>query len=468
VAGTSLVRSTDVPDGSTWQVTVRTWDCGEAPCALDADGSPPGDEDPTPSTCETTFRVDGPTLATVGLFGSVDQPECGASTGGPVPALTVPTAFTLRPSYPWDCGSGVGAVGGSDGDTDVGSWDCLAGALSGGDPVELVVVEPRARGVSARSWWRAGEDEGLVIFREPRSAGGPPGTAELDRWTVQECTSLVEAPDGPPGTRTSAGCTEPTEVDLVYDGPEGRAEPSGPAPPAPSLDLVVVGADAADVDPTSIERWVLTDDGVPVASGPIDAAATSLGGWDLPLAGRLTIRWDTHRCEVACSPASPAGTPVDGGSRVETRCEREVPPGAERVVARFQSVDGAPGGAMCDVTPVADVPPLTVPPEWSLRERYASSCRAEAGAPTPALSGCLAQAFADGEQVELESTEGDGRRIVWRVAAGVVTVTRPPTADEPGWTVQTCTGLALISPAAPPYLAPEGCGPREPMPLDPP
>ena len=140
-------------------------------------------------------------------------------------------------------------------------------------------------------------------------------------------------------------------------------------------------------------------------------------------------------------------------------------------------VDGAPGGGVCNVVAEGDLPPLTVPPAWSLRERYGSSCGADSvpgqsgvvtDGPSPERSGCLVQAFEAGERVEVESTEGDERRIVWRVSPEGVTSTRPPTPEEPGWTQQTCTGVALIVPAEPPYLDPQGCGPQEPLSLDPP
>jgi hypothetical protein len=455
--GTSLVLSEEVPDGSTWRITISTWTCGAFSCATDPDGTPPGDDPEVLVECSADLTLRGPTLATVGLFGPADRPDCAVSRFGPVPALTVPPAFTLRDPYRHDCGTGVGEIGGADGFPDADSWDCLVGALAGDDPVELVVYEQGDGGPITRSWWRAGEDEGLTIIRQPGEGG---------RWTQTTCDALEESVFGPEGTPVARGCDPDTELDLAYAGPRDR-EPSGPliAEPVP-LDLVVVHADAAD-DPTIVDRWVLTDEGIPVAAGPLEAAATALGTWDLARTGITSIRWDRYVCEGVCPPSTGDGRPIGDDAEVSTICETGVPIVAARATVRFRTAEGAPGGGLCEVVTTGGLPPLTVPPAWTLREPYGSSCGADVP-PTPQRSGCLFQAFEAGERVEMEATDGDGRRIVWRVGGGGVTIIRPPSEAGAPWTEQLCTGLDLVTPAAPPYIAPQGCQPELPMSLEPP
>jgi len=314
-----------------------------------------------------------------------------------------------------------------------------------------------------RSWWRTSPDDGLVIVQAPSSSGG--------RWSTRDCTGLVE--DGL-GQHQPDGCDDPREADVVYEPPTDGDEPpttTGPAGDDERRDLVVVFADARDAEPTIADRWVLVDDGAPVDDGPLVPGATSLESVDLPASGDLSIRWDRQDCSDPCPTSGADGVPVNSGTIDETACEEAVPPGAGPVVVRFQSVDGAPGGATCGVTVVDELPPLTVPPAWSLRERYPTTCGAESATPDGTERECLVDAADAGRQVELttfDERDGPGlQATVWRVTPTGITVTALPNGAGEPWLQVTCAEILLAWQRSTSFEV-TGCGADEELSLDPP
>jgi hypothetical protein len=250
------------------------------------------------------------------------------------------------------------------------------------------------------------------------------------------------------------------------------------------IDLAVSLLDGpATVADTTLDRWVLVAQGEELASGPLEAASTVLVADGLVADGDVTVRWDRYTCEGPCPVAAPDGTPSDGGARVTTVCEELVPSDLARATVTFQSVDGAPGGATCPVDGVDELPPLTVPPSWSLREPYPATCGA-AGLPVGQETGelfgpedtfdCVREHLARGEPVEYPSgvvVGAAGSPSVTLRVEGVdtlVVISGSATAGGAGWTRQVCDDVGLPGYGFPGAVGPTGCGAEEPMSLDPP
>lgn len=372
--GTSLAFIQGAPVGSTWEVEVRSWVCGRFSCTTDADGSPAGDDEAAPARCSGRVTVGGPTLAVLALSGPADQPTCDLTTDGPTPALTVPSVFTLREPLPWSCGTGAWDAQGEPSDPSAvrEAWECLAEAATTDRGAELPVSQVGPDGEVLRSWWRAHQrDETGMVFVEVIRG---PAAATDGRWTTQGCSRLVPDPDRTDGALTGDGC-DPVRREAVLSYERPVAEPALVEPPSdeepddhwpvPSRDVVVAQADVAGPGPATADRWVITHQGEPVASGPLVAGTTVLGADDLALDGDTTIRWDRYDCTGTCPPVAadgrPAGAGTVAGPTASTLCEVYLPLDAPRLVARFQTVDGAPSGVDCEAVPVDALPPLDPP-----------------------------------------------------------------------------------------------------------
>ncbi len=449
LAGTSSILATEVPAGRRMVARVDIWACGAPSCPRDVDGSSLTDDAIAGPQCEVPFEA--ASLVVIELVGDRPLPDCRADTGRrSSPPLTVPPAFSRRQVLPWSCGAATWPSISVDGTTDLDpdaaatAWDCLNAALAGGETVELPVLREVADGVRQMSWWRTGRGEVEVIRAPPTPTGG--------RWTRQVCRGLE------PSYLEGIGgvdCTEPSEMVLPRLAP---SVDSGGTSTGGGLDLAVSLLDGpAAVDVTTLDRWVLTAQGEELASGPLEAASTLMAADGLVADGVVTVRWARVTCDGPCPVAGPDGTPLTGTHRVTTMCEELVPSDLTRATVTFQSVDGAPGGATCPVAGVDELPPLTVPPAWSLRDPYPADC--------PDL-GCVADRLATGDPVEHGIAHGgDGgvlQPVFLRVEGpGDLVVVRPAVGEGARWTRQVCTGLDATA-------GPTGCTVEEPIGLDPP
>ncbi|HMJ76830.1 MAG TPA: hypothetical protein VK507_12705, partial [Iamia sp.] len=227
--GVSLVWSGRVPAGSSWDVVVDSWTC-DGHCPVEADGTPPPDDQREPRPCRDRIVVDGPTVAVLGITTAApDTLSCGATVDGPMPKLTVPPSFTLRERYPWSCGVGAVRPGDAvaqtpeDEQADIDARACLADIVDQGGTAELPVQEIGAADGLERSWWRTSPDEGLVVVRAAEYPGG-------GRWYTEDCAELVE---DRLGRAHPDGCGDPRELDVVYEPPTaGDQTPTTTAPPA--------------------------------------------------------------------------------------------------------------------------------------------------------------------------------------------------------------------------------------------
>lgn len=247
--------------------------------------------------------------------------------------------------------------------------------------------------------------------------------------------------------------------------------------PAPTTDVAIAAHHLPMGEEGTIHRWALIVDGDTVRSGRLGSDDVVLAAEDLARTVDSTVEvwWEQYVCEGSCPATGLDGRPFDDRvSATAPPCRAAIPDGPVVVVDLGAESLGAE--ARCEARAVDALPPLTVPPGWSLRDPIGEECGADptAGLPDPLYPGapspgraprrCVVDTWETGGSVELSTVLGDGRPVVVRVDDGEVTLVRPPRGGS-DWTTETCTGLTHLD--RPPWIEATGCGPEEPMPLDP-
>ena len=194
-----LVVDRDVAPGD-YTFRWRAVACQPSGC----DGSEPQIDESTTQAmagCEVTVAVRKTGWQTVVIDAALDaEPTCGVDLGEP-PTLTVPPAWSLRPTHPARCGTD--SVGSLSMPLYPGAPDptraprtCLATAAAAGQPTELQTWDPLTGGTGRPMVLRvAGADRPVQVVR--------PGDG-ADPWTEQTCRA-VTALDAYPWIRLD-GC----------------------------------------------------------------------------------------------------------------------------------------------------------------------------------------------------------------------------------------------------------------------
>jgi hypothetical protein len=497
--GASLVLDQPLDPGR-WRLRVERFDCTATEAqecgAPSADGTPTAAVEPT--RCDVNVDV-GPRASTnvVAVASAGGTLTCTIPTTDEVPELTVPPDWSLRPELPWACGAAThdinGQIPGSDPEGAEVALGCFRDAVADGTAVEIPVAELQAGDGLTRSWWRVlpePVDGRRVEVLRDWGLDGVHGWARLRCDDVEVETQELEAGEGLSGLYVGArpvGCddeeplaldlpplaessTPPTTTGTTAAGPAETI----PAPPTGTVDVVL------DVDrlPVFIEgsarRWSIAVDGVEDEAGPL----TEIGGWGdrdageqdvqlvrraLPLdeAAGLTVTVEDFDCFAPgrCRPDTMGPVP---GAAADDSCRAEAPTERTGPVLVVTLRDST-----CIASWTRSVPPLTVPPTWSLRTADDGSCATVAT--DDRWAQCLADALATGTATtEYTQYADDGSgRVTYRVAQDGVEVLRRRSGPDATtvWTVQTCTGLEVGGGGRLPK--PTGCDDEAPLPLTP-
>lgn len=482
--GTSLVVDQVLTSGR-WHLLIQRFDCtseAEDCGATGLDGLP--EASPSPAQCALPFDVDTTEERVVVGFTSAPGTieACGFPTD-PQPVLTVAPAWSLRSELPWSCGAATrdinGQAGGADPQGALATLDCFTEAIEDGTPVEIPVAEPQSGDGLTRSWWRVLPEPVDGHRVEALRNHGPDGAPT---WAVIRCDGVtVETSDvdstTPEGGITGyqhvgarlTGCGEevtlPLELPALDLATMATTTTPTTTPGSRSVDVVLDLEPSAEVEP-AVEWWVLTEraegaEAEVVATDEVDAGgprqvALVAEGLVVSPGHHLQFTRARMKCNATCPELPLDASDLDG---LLTTCSVDVPTDGDVVVVTTTA------GQECDADPVADVPVLTVPPEWSLRAAPAVRCRIPEGGTAEDAGECLLAAQSDGRTAEWWTTDEDGAPLIWRVnAARDVDLVHPGVGGET-WTREPCLGAALLDLVPGPEA--DGCAPEEAMSLEP-
>lgn len=411
-----------------------------------------------------------------------DAPSCTVDEREP-PALTVPAAWSVRPALPWSCGAAAwdvnGQVAGSDPQGALATLGCLREAIADGRPVETRIAELQAGDGLTRSWLRVlpgpDPDRPLEVIRDM-------GLEGVTRWAVQRCEDVdVEtSEDGQYVAARPSGCEEeePLSLDLPSFDEPPPAPPATPSPapstqaqddatelpsttagdpPAPgTIDVVLDGTDLPVGDGTKTWTWSvhLGDEEVSVATGTLAGAQEGGSGAPIALvADDLVVPDGTAWIGLQVDDGTGGGNLCLGGDRIDDD------PGARIVV--FHQADRA-----CTPEWTTGIPPLTVPPAWSLREPATQCLDLPADA---RWNQCLVDADLAGTAVAEWTQPAVTMTTTYRVVRGVVTrVDRFVGPEGTSWTESTCDRFEIgQNDDGSPAIGLRDCGRgSQPMPYD--
>lgn len=496
LVGTALVVDQLVEPGA-WTVRFETDGCPDEGCGpVDQDGHPTlGGDHPVGCTADVAVAE-----AAVRAVVRVIQPPggglptCTVMPGERVGELTVPSDWSVRPPLPWTCGTGAWDAGRLFGPLDRAAAEetlaCFARAVADGTPTEIATSEIQPADGITHSWWRVVPEVDGRPIEVIRDVGlrGVAGWARLRCADVDVAgaeATLVDCTDEEPLSLALPPLDQPTPPTTgPTDPPATSGEPVTTPPPfaGPPLAVVVDLQPPALPEEQVMEWWTLVLGGEtvveelagdPIALGGTRQRALVAPGVAVPAGERLSIVWSRFRCDGGCPSPALDGSPP-GSPSVETVCRVDLPIGDPVAVVTLD-------GGTCRADGVAELPELTVPPAWSIRERLPRPCGIlgtdgvdEVGYatdfPTAEVRRCFVAAANAGEEAELRSPALTDEEAVagrsWRAEEGVVTVVAhgDPVTGE-GWTTRTCDGIVEIEGA--PFMEPTGCGPVEVMPLTP-
>ncbi|HEX7131665.1 MAG TPA: hypothetical protein VF228_03785 [Iamia sp.] len=450
--GTSLVVDTPLDPG-VWQLDVVTYACStDGTCGPPQRDGTPADTPPAGSCSAplVVVRTDARYLVEVRSEGDAAITCTGAPTEEE-PELTVPPEWTLRDPRPWGCGSAAWDintdVGPADREAALDTLDCFQAAVVDGRPVEMPVQETLPADGTSRALWRFDNPAPRPIEVLREGAGISPR-----RWFRTGCRDLVvdAAEDSTIVGARLTGCAPGRAMALDLPAlPSGEAAPS--ATEARPLAVVI---DAPDLDTdAALHRWELHVDGREVAGQPIEIG-TALVADVLVLPGsEVSLGWTRYPCPERCSGIDGDGRAADGAGGDGTFCVGDVRDDPVVVVHL--------AGERCTITGRDEVPPLTVPPEWSLRSTATEVCTGGVDRDRVAIEDCVAEEVADDRVVEwIEPGDGGDPTTIGRwEPPGRLTLFH---VDDATWSVERCTG---VDPRA---LGGTGCGSVEPASVDPP
>ena len=221
---------------------------------------------------------------------------------------------------------------------------------------------------------------------------------------------------------------------------------------------------------------VRVDDGSVVAGGPVARETTQLV-LDQPVApGNYELRFENYDCPGFCPDVDPDGRPTDGQgpSGPIGDCEVAFAVNEDPSQVVVSVADAFPSVTCSTARTQSPLPPLTVPPAWSLQVRLPTTCgtdylhRAGIGSgeggtvDAEAAKRCFLDAQRNRAAMELYVIERS-RLVIWRTRGGRFEVVRPGPTPGSRWTRQACDLIEAPGAGA----AATGCGRQRTMPLQP-
>lgn len=377
-------------------------------------------------------------------------------------------------------------------------------------PEEIIFIEGALQFVEVRL-------DGEVV--ESRSGGfvgsGPvidveidAGLYEVEGWLYQCPASCPEPQDVPDGERTEI-CIGRVEV-------EPERTTSVELRPFPAPDDQLADCEVASGRPVQVvvstgrlpmgrEGFVHTyalrtseqsgEDEV-VAAGPVRSNDSQLVV-DGPLpAGGYELVWEWFDCPATCPAVASDGRPLDTDLKPLGTCVADLVIDEQPILEihlRGGDLVESDLPTTCAVEHLDEVPELTVPPAWTMRQKAPQACDDgslrvpeiledtvwpgdQARTAGQARRRCFAERYLAHEPVELrfletvdgpreDADDGWSRWVTWRAVRGRFTVVAEPTAHNWRWTRQNCD---LEVGPGPDDVRPGGCGVEQELSLDPP